>query len=89
MELALPEIGVRELKTRTSEIVREVRDRHARYVITHRGRPVGVLLPFAEAGAEPPEAGAVWDRLVRLGNEIARGWPPGLDSGDGLSEMRR
>jgi len=85
----MPEIGVRELKTRTSEIVREVRDRHARYVITHRGRPVGVLLPIAEAGPESPDAEAVWDRLVRLGNEIAEGWPPGLDSGEVLSAMRR
>jgi prevent-host-death family protein len=84
----VPEIGVRELKAKASEIVREVRERNARYVITHRGRPVGVLVPLGEASTEPSEAD-VWGRLVRLGNEIAEGWPSGLSSGDVLSDMRR
>ena len=87
--LPMPEVGVRELKARASEIVREVRERRARYVITHRGRPVGVLIPVNEAGTEPSETAAVWDRLVRLGNEIAEDWPAGLDSGKVLSDMRR
>ncbi len=45
----MPDIGVRELKTHTSEIVRNVREQRTRYVITYRGRPVGLLLPFDEA----------------------------------------
>lgn len=43
----MPEIGVRELKTRASEIIRTVRDHRARYVVTRRGRPVGVLADHA------------------------------------------
>ena len=39
----MPEIGVRELKVHASEIVRAVRDARARYIITYRGHPVGVL----------------------------------------------
>ena len=42
----MPDVGVRELKIRASEIVRDVRERRARYVITYRGRPVGVLAPL-------------------------------------------
>ncbi len=39
------EAGVRDLKVRASEILRDVRDRRARYVITYRGRPVAMLVP--------------------------------------------
>ena len=37
----MPDIGVRELKTHASEIVRNVREQRARYVVTYRGQPVG------------------------------------------------
>ena len=49
------QIGVRELKTRASEILRNVRRRKARYVITYRGQPVGMLTPIEE----PESAAAV------------------------------
>jgi prevent-host-death family protein len=48
----VPRVGIRELKNRTSEIVRAVRERGARYIVTHRGRPVGLLLPVDEEGLE-------------------------------------
>ncbi len=85
------EIGVRELKVKASEIIRSVRKRRARYVITYRGRPVGLLSPLDDqepSGAASGEP-AAWDELTRLGKEIGRGWPAGLSSADVLSEMRR
>ena len=85
------EIGVRELKVKASEIMRSVRKRRARYIITYRGRPVGLLSPLQDQ--EPSRAAAgessVWDELTRLGQEIGRGWPAGVSSADVLSEMRR
>ena len=48
----MPRVGVRELKNRTSEIVRAVRERGVRYIVTHQGNPVGVLLPLDEARVE-------------------------------------
>ena len=90
----MPEIGVRELKICASENLRNVRERRARYVLTYRGRPVGVLLPLEEAS--PPKAlgggdqgTAVWDELSELGEEIGRGWQSPLTSAELLSEMRR
>ena len=88
------EIGVRELKVRASEIVRNVRRRRARYIITYRGRPVGLLAPIEGAGSGPTISGSeppisAWDELTRLGREIAQGWPAGKTSADVLSEMRR
>ncbi|HEC36192.1 MAG TPA: type II toxin-antitoxin system Phd/YefM family antitoxin [Anaerolineae bacterium] len=90
----MAQVGVRELKARASEIIRAVRDRRARYLITYRGRPVGVLLPLDEVGrreavAGEVEGGDVWEELTRLGEEIGRGWRSPLTSAELLSDMRR
>ena len=71
----MPHIGIRELKARASEIVRQVRDRQARYVITYRGQPVGLLLPLEateqEAGlADEAPTADPWAELEALGQEI-------------------
>jgi prevent-host-death family protein len=87
------DIGVRELKAKASEIVRNVWKRHARYTITYRGRPVGILLPLDKATAPEPGASASssdpWDELNRLGSSMAKRWPKGKTSGEILSKMRR
>lgn len=90
----MPDVGVRELKARASEIIRDVRERRARYVVTHRGRPVGLLIPLDKASSAslPPTgegATAAWDELTRLGEEIGRGWRSPLSSAELLSDMRR
>jgi prevent-host-death family protein len=90
----MTEIGVRELKARASQIIRSLRERHAGYLITHRGHPVGMLLPLEEAravsSAPMVESGtAVWEELTRLGEEIGRGWCSPLTSTELLSSMRR
>ncbi len=90
----MPEIGVRELKTSASAIVRAVRERRARYLITYRGRPVGVIMPIEETGlagqaAAGRDGDAIWEELTRLGKEIGRGWQSPQSSAELLSEMRR
>ena len=90
----MPQVGVRELKAHASEIIREVWERRARYVITYRGRPVCLLLPWDEASpALVPwneELGAdAWEALKRLGEEIGREWRSPRTSSELLSEMRR
>jgi len=88
----MAEIGVRELKARASEIIRAVRDRRARYLVTYRGKPVGVLLPLEEAAPEERTAAAQetpWEELSRLGQEIAQGWQAAQSSAELLSAMRR
>ncbi len=88
----MPEIGIRELKARASEIVRAVRDRRARYTVTYRGRPVGVLVPLGEAApaeAIDESAPAAWEELTQLGEEIGQGWTSPQTGAELLSEMRR
>ena len=48
----MPRVGIRELKNRTSSILRQVREDRAEYVITRHGRPVAVLLPVNEEDQE-------------------------------------
>ena len=87
----MPDIGVRELKTHASEIVRNVREQRARYVVTYRGQPVGLLLPLDETQPPlvPEDESAAWDELTRLGEEIGRGWKSSQTGAELLSEMRR
>jgi prevent-host-death family protein len=86
----MPEIGIRELKTNTSEIIRRVRNRQARYIITYRGQPVGLLLPLEEPEAgQGLQAGDPWDELIQLGQEIGQGWQADQTSGEILAAMRR
>jgi len=90
----MPQIGVLELKTHASAIIRAVREKHARYVVTHRGRPVGLLLPLDDAadrlgGVDDLSADDAWEELMQLGQEMAQGWPAGLTGADLLTEMRR
>jgi prevent-host-death family protein len=84
----MPEVGIRELKSHASAIIRQLRDQRTRYVITYHGRPVGLLLPLAET--EPvPQTADPWDELIALGQRIGQGWNAGQTGADLLSEMRR
>ncbi len=89
----MPEIGVRELKARASEIVRAVRERRARYLITYRGKPVGILLPVGEAEGDDlavqERRDAAWRELVALGQAVGEGWESDKTAVEILSEMRR
>jgi prevent-host-death family protein len=82
------EIGIRELKKRASEVVRSVKEQRTRFVITQRGKPAALIIPL---DAEPPvdKGDEVWERLVQLGEEIAKGWQSEKSAVEILSEMRR
>lgn len=41
----MPTVGIRELKSQASEIVRQVREEQVEYVVTLRGEPVAILSP--------------------------------------------
>ena len=85
-------IGVRELKNRASEIVREVHEQEAEFIVTLRGEPVAVLRPLTEKSgrallqAEEDEALAEVDRLAE---KIARAWRSPKSALELLEEQRR
>jgi len=82
------EIGIRELKSRASEVVRAVKEEHARYIITQRGVPAALIIPL---DAAPPEKSddEVWERLMKIGEELGKGWQSEKSAVEILSEMRR
>jgi len=81
----MAEIGVRELKNRTSEIVRAVREERVEYVITYRGQPVARLVPVTEE----EDGELAWQELERLSQEISARWQSGKSAVELLTEMRR
>jgi prevent-host-death family protein len=84
----IEEIGIRELKSRTSEVIRAVKEERARYVITQRGKPAALIIPV---DAAPPEKSAdeVWERLMKIGGELSKGWQSEKSAVEILSELRR
>ena len=84
----IEEIGIRELKSRASEVIRSVKEERARYVITQRGRPAALIVPL---DAAPPEKSAeeVWERLMKIREELGKGWQSEKSAVEILSEMRR
>ena len=48
------QVGLRELRDRASKILREVREQKSEYVITHRGRPVALLIPVDQEALRVP-----------------------------------
>lgn len=86
----MPEIGIRELKSQASEIVRAVREEHAEYVITHRGKPVAMIVPFEEPQTEESlTADEYINRLLEIGREISEATLPGKSVLEQLLEDRR
>ncbi len=81
----MPYIGVRELREKTTQVIRDVRENRARYIITLRGRPVAVIMPMTEA--DVVESG--WDVYERLAEEIRKEWPEGLSTQEVMDEVRR
>jgi prevent-host-death family protein len=87
-------VGVRELKTHAARILRQVRDSRASYILTHRGRAIGVILPLdptdnTSQTSEDVDADAAWNAFVRAGRHLERRFRPGVSGVRLLSTMRR
>lgn len=91
-------VGVRELKNQATEILRQVRENQAEYVVTYYGRPVAVLLPVdeewlageAERAAQAAVPGdQVAAELERLRQEIDQSWKSERTGVEIVSEQRR
>ena len=87
-------VGVRELKTHAARILRHVRETRASYILTHRGRAVGVILPLDPAEdtsgpADDADARAAWDAFLRAGRRLERRFRPCVSGVRLLSASRR
>ena len=82
------EIGIRELKSRASEVVRAVKEERARYVITQRGKPVAAIIPMDAVLPEKKDDES-WDKLMEIRRKLGKGKKSKKSSVEILSEMRR
>jgi prevent-host-death family protein len=92
----VPTIGVRELRERTTEVLRQIRERQAEYVITYQGRPIALLLPIHSEAVEAAIAQASrrsvvggWETYARLAEQVRRDWPAEQRTQDLMDEIRQ
>ena len=94
----MPQVGVRELKNDTSQIIRAVREDQAEYIVTYRGRPVAVILPVDEAMRskgtdrlldEARQHADYWATLDALAAEIDAAWTSEITAAELVEEQRR
>ena len=82
-------ISISKLKTHRSEILRDVKEKRARYIVTHHGRPVAAIIPIDEVQPAAVAEESAWDERVSLGQQIGQNWQAQQTSTELLSEMRR
>lgn len=85
----MTEVGITELKTRTSHIIRRVRYANETFLITYRGRPVVKLRPFVDSETTTYDTREVLAEMDRIAEEITKHWPEGVSAVDAVSEDRR
>ncbi len=76
-------VGVRELKQRTSDIIRQVRQNGMEVQVTYRGEVIALIVPVRRPA--PKDA---WTSLDTLAAEIGARWPEDVSSLDALNEVR-
>lgn len=85
----MSDVGIRELKANTSEIVRRVRERGEIIDITYHGEVVARLVPVQPPSTPPDVMAALLADLDQLAAEIAAAWPEGVSAVDAVREARR
>jgi prevent-host-death family protein len=81
-------VGIRELKQRTSQVLRELQESGQEIEVTHHGRVVARLVPVRPAPARP-RAAAAWSTLDQVAREIGARWPKGRSATAAVREGRR
>ncbi len=81
-------VGIRELKSQASKIVRSVQETGETVSVTVRGKEVARIVPaLARSRAQELEE---WHRGVeKLRRELAAVWPEGVSAVEAVREQRR
>ncbi len=82
-------IGVRDLKERTSEILRQVREKGTGFEITYHGRVVARLSAVTEPAEAARDPEAFWQNWDRLSEAIGAHWSDGVTAVEAVREGRR
>jgi len=82
------EIGIRDLKQNTSQILRRVREEKESFDITYRGRVIAWLVPI-ENPQRPEDWRTLWAEMDRTAEEIGKNWTSDKSAAELVSEQRR
>lgn len=82
-------VGIRELKTNASELVRRVREQGEIIDITYYGEVVARLVPVKEVKTKPEELAELWAEMDRLAQEVSAQWTGSPDAVEAVREGRR
>lgn len=82
-------VGIRELKARTSELMRRVSEDGETIEVTQHGRVVARIVPAHSPAANVAQLAAELDELDRIAAEIGAEWPEGVSAADAISEDRQ
>lgn len=82
-------VGIRELKTNISEIMRRVRESGEVIDITYRGEVVARLIPTRPAVTTADELAALWSDMDRLAEQVAAQWTGQPGAVEAVREGRR
>lgn len=81
-------VGVRELKERTSEILRRVREDGEIVDVTYRGAIIARLVP-PEATDREVSLAKFWENWDRVTEAVSAAWPAGVSAVDAIRADRR
>ncbi len=88
--IVMPRIGLRELKIHASEVLRDVRENRARYVVTKRGEPQAIIIPYAVTEETAPvDRAEAWNRFADALAEVGKNWTSPLTAEEIIRDMRR
>ena len=85
----MTEVGIRELKTQVSDIIRRVREDKETYIVTYRGKPVAKLEPVQDNEEQLARDLSILAEMDRLAEEITKHWPEGVSAVDAVKADRR
>lgn len=84
-------VGIRELKSQTSRILRTVREEQVEYVVTYQGQPIAVLRPFLAEDEALLRQIVIEDELAvidLLAEQVANAWVSPKSGAELLEEIR-
>lgn len=85
------EVGVKELKNKTTQIIRDVKQKGNQYIVTVDGNPVAVIISIQALSdiEHQKKRSAVLDDIKLLAKEVSKDWKDDMSAAESVSEQRR
>ena len=82
-------VGIRELKTNVSELLRQVREQGEIINITYYGEVVARLVPAKQGQSSDEELMSLWRQMDQLAQQVAAKWDGTESAVTAVRETRR